>query len=690
MSNSKFNKKYFLEVLSIENYIKNILLLSSAALLFEYNIMTKVLIIFEKIFSKENFKIIIVNIKDVFPNNYNSQVIHIFYIFSIFLEKMIYFHLEYFHDVEKYDIARITCLIICLKTFIQTLMETNFDNISNEFIQIHILKKLSTSNIIQMIIKYYDLLNNKKYEALNILLKLSDNEEIIISIREYLIYYFYQTDFYIATLMDLLSLYIVCYPDCKFLLYETVINIFLEKFKHIAFLKNQFLNNSYIVLTEKQKSKYIKILKRNKQYLIHNRKIVLDNLLTRKRLNEICLKLKDKHKKYIHFLKPAEYTEMSTGVNKYVLIFMFPKKICLLELKNREQLYQINIDTIDEFLEKNSTSFLISDILKIVEYDYSTRIIIVIKPNRCISLLFKKTMEKISFAIELKHLDANIVNLKLTYIPIFILELEKKNSYVIKQNKLQENSKKDNLKLKDKITRYLNEEDELEHQQAVKLKNKLIMNQLTKTHPIINSIKANYGSYKFDCNEYINCFLVSCEIKSSWLRNDDFGVIVKNKKILFIADYFIYIIKENFNNLKSIRHEEAFANKLTLKGGDINLYEVLVQIKIKDLKVIQPNIEKFSIDLIWDDVENNKIEKVSCYFIQFLDFSSCFYMISDLYKKRIAKKVDKKTEDFIENYEEDCGEFEDEEIQFNLHESNDNENNENINEDYDEDLDDDF
>jgi len=643
--------------------------------MFEYNISSKMLIMFRVIFKKPNFNTILQNLKKNNPKDYINKALNVFHVFSLFLEKLIYYYIEFYFNCNKIDHIFLNSLVFCVKNFICCVCELNLENLSKEFISYYILKKIGKPDTIKLILSYLDYLFKKKNRAIHLLKTyLYDNDDLLNQIRDYMISCLYQVEYSLSVTIELLGLYIVHYHECKNLVYEELIKFFNVKFAKLAFLKAELVKGPNYDYDDEIIEKNYRVIKKHKERLVYVRANILQILMNNKKINEIRETLQLSNENFIYYIKPCEYRVLKGSNVKYCIIYLTTNKINLLPLESKDEIFQPHNEKLTSIWKEKEISFNISDLEKIIEYDYSTRIILVFKENILISLLFQDTIDKLNLIKRLSNLDCFFVRNKVSTVMIYIFNQEKDDLYVSSMKKTNEDFRREQLRSKDpdenNIYKALDNEKKKRIQDE---KNKKMLREIKEDHPISNSIKKNFYNFLMDFNpsDYYNCFLVSCEKKTFWdyikFWEKESGVLVINKKVLFIGDFYIYLLKENFGNLKDIRHQDSINNKIVIKE-EIYLYETLSKFKCRDLKKIVHNLDELSIILKWNESENNNNKSLSLYFSQYLDYAICYYMLNDIYLKnctndKINKKTNEKNDLDAESEEFDLDEESDDEYE---------------------------
>ena len=187
ISPSKKVREDFVEILFIENIWKNFILYIDTGVKFEYGILEKILLIFERVFDIHNlnqFYNILDKINSYSLNLKRSEeesnklllekkIFHFYYVYVLFFEKIISEYYIKCFEAEIYDINFIKNLAMTCYSFLTNFSEINFEMIEKSFIEKNVYERIANKELLEILLSALKSLLFQRQKAMRKLRKIS-------------------------------------------------------------------------------------------------------------------------------------------------------------------------------------------------------------------------------------------------------------------------------------------------------------------------------------------------------------------------------------------------------------------------------------------------------------------------------------------------------------------------------------
>jgi hypothetical protein len=579
ISPSKRIRQDFVHQFFLDDKFKKFILFIGTGKDVEYNISNKIVCLFEKLFARTNlFSIIRGNIKSkrkrddsagyTFKIN-DEKLFSTFYVCGLYLERVMYNIHEHNFKFNKHDLIIIRDSLLMIKNFFDCLTNIKFQIVDNNFLVFSIYRRLFNKELLDMICYSIEKTKLARIKAFCRVVEISQLPETANPLEDnhtdllnYMFYYIAELEKFNTKMYELIATILEIYPESRGLIYSK----FLWKYENMEATLNKRLKDH---LYEEEIKKVYELL--DLCHIKKQKKIDKLGELHKKIKNSIRLQF-DKFGiiEVIQFLEICILHDIKTK----------SKRLAVCVLTNSNLLfYSFEVDKENYF--ENVFSPVMEMDLKNIEiiclYEYMNRVLLKTKDGEY-SIMFKKCLESIEFINALKYYNNNTYKFKqFIYLQNQVVKVESEDLYI--KAKIKERQKKlesVNVKKEDKK---LSEAEINKINQAKKAE----LDSLIKEYVTLTTIEINMYNVDTIFNSHDHVFLVSNDYKTfmDYILYEP-ELLIPNKKVLYVSDFYLYIWKENFKKLDKMPNEEEFNQRIYFE--DSNLYDLLLRIKLGNIE----------------------------------------------------------------------------------------------------------
>jgi hypothetical protein len=620
ISPAKKVRQDFVHQLFLDDKFKKFILFIGTGLDNDYNISHKAICLFEKLFTKSNlFAIIRGNIKSKkkkedstgFSFKINDEKLFTnFYVCTLYLERVLFNIHECYFKFNKTDLIILRDSLLAVKNFIDCLTNIKFQVIDNNFLIFSIYKKLFNKELLDMICYSVDKTKIMRIKALCKIVDICQVPEAV-NIQEdnhtpllnYMFYYIAELEKFNVKMFELISTIVEIYPESRNLIYSK----FLWKYEKTENALNKRLKDH--LFEEEIKLVYESL---EESHIKKQKKIDKFSQLQKKIKNNIRLQFeKFGIIEVIQFFEVCVFQDLINKSNKQmVTCVMTNTNLMFYEYSEDNESFFVNIFTPILDIE-------LKNIEIVAFYEYFNRILFKTKEHE-FSVFFKRCLESREFIYTLKYFNNGTFKFKrYVYLQNQIVKLESEDLYIkAKIKERQKKLEKHNIKKEDK--KVLLEAEANKINQAKKAE----LDALMKEFPTLTSLELNMYTPDTLFNSNLNIFIVGNDYKTFIdYITPLFGepeLLIKNRKIVYISDFYLYIFKENFKKFERMPTEEEFDNELYFENK--NNYDLILQIKLANIDVVKRK-ENMTIEIMFkEDDLSNKLVNTSFKFEGYLEY----------------------------------------------------------------------